>query len=111
MAFPAVTETLPLVDLGDGAIRVGRTRVTLDNVITSFVNGSTPEHIVEQFPTLNLADVYQVIGYYLRHPDVVEQYLQEREREADELRQFHESRFDPNGVRDRLLARLADQSS
>jgi len=65
----------------------------------------TPEGIVEQYPSLRLAEVYSVIGYVLNHPKEVETYLRDRQRFAEAVRRENESRFDPIGIRDRLLAR------
>ena len=64
-----------------------------------------------QYPSLHLADVYAVIAYYLRRRETVESYLQHRQKAADNIRKQNESRFDPNGVRDRLLARRIKQES
>ncbi len=57
------------------------------------------------YPSLNLADVYAVIVYYLRHQEEVEKYLQERQKIAQEVRRKNEAKFNPLGVRDRLLKR------
>lgn len=95
----------PLETDVDGVVRVGGTRVTLDTVVTSFKDGATAEEIVYQYPSLHLVDVYAVISYYLRLTAEVEAYLRERRKEAAEVRRQNEARFDPQGVRDRLLAR------
>ncbi|MGH7908220.1 MAG: DUF433 domain-containing protein, partial [Thermodesulfobacteriota bacterium] len=63
------------------------------------------EEIVQQYPSLLLADVYAVIGYYLRRCPEVEAYLHQRQQQASEVRSQNESRFDPRGVRNRPLAR------
>ncbi|CAN5621953.1 hypothetical protein BH20ACT10_BH20ACT10_21530 [soil metagenome] len=89
----------------DDVARVGGTRVTLDVVVAAFREGATAEEIAQQYPSLRLADVYSVVGYYLRHRDEVEEYLRERERRADLVRRENEARFDPEGVRDRLASR------
>lgn len=104
MSLPA-TEMIPLQKDRHGVIRVGGTRVTLDTVVYAFKNGATAEEIVLQYPVLDLVDVYAVITYYLRRKDEVEAYLQEQEEEARRVRQQNEARFDPRGIRDRLLAR------
>ncbi len=96
---------LPLVTDPDGVARVGGTRVTLDTIIAAFRAGMTPEGIVEQYPTVPLADIYSVIGYALAHPEEIEAYLSKREAQAAQVRQENETRFDPLGVRDRLLSR------
>lgn len=105
MSLRGTVEAVPLTGDPDGVVRVGSTRVTLDTVVAAFREGMTAEGIVEQYPSLRLADVYSVIGYILRHPDEIDTYLQSRERQAEEVRRENESRFDPNGIRARLLAR------
>jgi uncharacterized protein (DUF433 family) len=105
MALSFVAEVLPLQVCADGVVHVGKTRVTLDTVIGAFADGATAEEIVQQYPSLCLAHVYQVIGYYLRRPSEVEAYLAQRKSQAKATRKENESRFDPEGVRDRLLAR------
>ena len=105
MIHSSATEVMPLEVDQDGTVHVGKTRVTLDTVIAAFAEGATPEEIVQQYPSLQLADLYHVIGYYLRRPSDVEAYLQRRRVQAEAIRQQNEARFDPHGVRDRLLAR------
>ena len=105
MVPSSVTEIIPLRTDSTGVIRVGGTRITLDTVVTAFCDGATTEEIVQQYPSLNLADVYHVIGYYLRRTSEVEAYLQSRKVDAEAVRKQNEARFDPHGVRARLLAR------
>ena len=105
MALSFATQTVPLSADAEGVVRVGNTRVTLDTVVATFCDGATPEGIVQQYPSLALADVYQVIGYYLGHRSDVEAYLAERRACAESVREQNEARFDPQGVRDRLLSR------
>jgi uncharacterized protein (DUF433 family) len=104
------TEPVPLQAGPDGVVRVGRTRVTLDTVVAAFTEGATAEEIVQQYPSLSLADVYSVIGYYLRRRSDVDAYLRQRRQDADKTRKDNQSLFDPSGVRDRLLARGSDRS-
>ena len=81
------------------------TRVSLDSVIFAFNEGSTPEEIAQQYTTLNLADIYAVISYYLQNHDEVAEYLERRKAQRAQLKEEVESRFDPQGIRDRLMAR------
>jgi uncharacterized protein (DUF433 family) len=99
------TERVPIQTNGDGVVRVAGTRVTLDTVVAAFDAGATAEEIVQQYPSLDLADVYSVIGYYLRHRSDVQMYVTERQQQAAQVRDENTHRFDPSGVRDRLLAR------
>ena len=102
----AITATLPPLSMNsDGVVRVGKTRVTLDTVVFAFNAGATAEEIVYRYPSLALADVYAVLGYYLQRQLEVDAYLTERQRDAEQIRRQNEARFDPSGIRSRLLAR------
>jgi uncharacterized protein (DUF433 family) len=105
MSLVVIDQPIPLTTDTDGIVRVASTRVTLDTVIAAFREGATPETIAQQYPSLALADVYAVIGYYLNHRPEVHAYLQQREQAASQIRQENEAHFDPAGVRERLLAR------
>src|SRR3954452_9211724 len=98
------TEPVPLVHDADGVMRVRGTRITLDTVLAAFREGATAEEIVQQYPSLSLADVYQVIGYCLRHSFEIEAYLSQRRATACTTREHNESTWPPDGIRDRLLA-------
>jgi len=105
MSFVIATEPISLEMDAGGVVRVGGTRVTLDTIVTAFNEGATAEEIVHQYPSLHLADVYAVIGYYLRRRSEVEAYLHQRHQQAAHVRKQNETQFDLHGVRDRLLAR------
>jgi uncharacterized protein (DUF433 family) len=105
MSLAIEADAVPLRVDADGVARVGGARVTLDTVVAAFREGATPEEVAQQYPTLDLADVYAVISYYLRRRAEVEAYLRDRQAAADSARRENESRCDPSGVRDRLLAR------
>jgi uncharacterized protein (DUF433 family) len=102
--LPLHAEPLPLrVDEG-GAVRVGKSRISLDLVVEQYENGVTPEDMVRAYDTLELADVHGVIAYYLRHRDEVRAYLKRRTQEAEALRAKIESER-PRVSREELLAR------
>lgn len=105
MSLMISTESPPLTTDADGVIRVGGTRVSFDSVVFAFLDGSTPEEIAQQYPTLNLADVYGAVAYYLNHREEVGVYLRDRQTQRGQIRKEIEARFDPTGLRDRLLAR------
>lgn len=107
MTVSATTEIMPLATGPDGVVRVSNTRVTLDTIVIAFKDGATAEEIAQQYPSVPLADVYYVIGYYLRRYAEVEAYLDQRQQKAAEVQKQNESRFDPTGIRARLLARGA----
>ena len=67
--------------------------------------GARPaEEIVQKFPSLELSDVYQVIGYYLKYRTELGEYLKKRELEEGTLLAHH-SEWSPAGLRERLMAR------
>lgn len=100
-------ETIPLRIDDDGVIRVSNTRVTLDTIVQAFAHGATAEEIAYRYPSVPLADIYYVIGYYLHRTEEVDAYLAGRRQAAEQVRQQNELRFDPEGMRARLLARQA----
>ena len=87
MTLSIISEPVPLNAQPDGAVRIANTRVTLDSVIHAFNDGATAEQIVQAYPVLALADVYAVLGYYLRRTTDVEAYLQTRALEAAQVRE------------------------
>lgn len=96
---------IPITIDEHGTARIANTRVTLDVFITAFKQGATAEEIAQQFTSLQLADIYAVITYYLRETHVVEAYLQKRQEKAAKIREEIETAFPPQGIRARLLAK------
>ena len=82
MTLAIVAESAPLQANEDGAILVGKTRVTLDTVVAVFNQGATAEEVVYRYPSLSLADVYATIAFYLKHQLEVEGYLQQRRQRS-----------------------------
>lgn len=106
MSAAVAPEPIPLSRDADQVIRVGGTRVTLETIVDVFNTGATPEEIAQDFPVLQLDDVYAVITYYLRHRTEVEAYLEKRRVLAEKVREQVQARFPQNGLRARLMARL-----
>jgi uncharacterized protein (DUF433 family) len=74
MVLASTTEVIPLAVDAHGVLRVGNTRVTLETVLAAFADGATAAEIVQQYPSLHWADVYSVIGDYLRHVSEIDAY-------------------------------------
>ena len=89
--------------------RVGGSRVTLDLVVRAFNRGATPEEISQDFQSLQLPDIYQVIGYYLKHGSELAEYFERRDREEQEMWEAHQEEWSPRGLRERLLARRVNR--
>lgn len=107
VTLPLTPLVIPLRMDEGGAVRIGQTRVTLDTLVASYRDGNTAEEIVQQYPSLALADVHAAIAYFLKHRPEVEEYLRERMAEAQTLRQEVEQVCDQRGLWERLLARQA----
>jgi len=88
----------------DGVLRIGDTRVQFESVVGAFKDGSAAEEILLKYPSLDLTDIYAVITYYLWHRNEVEAYLSECLIRTEQVQQENESRFPPDGIRDRLEA-------
>jgi uncharacterized protein (DUF433 family) len=105
MAEALRTESIPLVTGADGVERLHGTRITLETIMDALAEGATAEEIAQQYPSASLADIYQAIGYYLRHSSEFESYLTRRRGDIAETRRANEANWPPEGIRDRLLAR------
>jgi uncharacterized protein (DUF433 family) len=110
------SDPLPLRLDPSGTIYVGNTRVMLELVVAAYLDGASPEDIVGMWDTLDLGDVHSVLGYYLHHKDEIDKYVQQQREHAEEVRQKIEAwqksnGFDQAGLRERLLARLANKSN
>lgn len=102
-----VTEAIPVAEDQDGVIRVSGTRVTLESIMGAFSEGATAEEIAQQYPSVPLSGIYQVIGHYLRHEAELQIYLNRRRSEEERVRKENEARCNPQDIRGRLMARHA----
>jgi uncharacterized protein (DUF433 family) len=111
MTIDLRAEPVPLAVDADGVVRVAGTRVTLDSLVAAFHEGFGADEIAQQYPSLTLADVYSVIGYYLRHRSTIDACLGARQADHERVRAENESRSDSRGLRARLLARRSEERS
>lgn len=88
---------IPLRLLPSGTVRVTGTGVTLEAIVVSHRAGHDPKKIQDDFPALDLADIYLVIGYCLRHKDEIDQYMKEYEEDWDK---FEEEMLAEPGARE-----------
>ena len=82
---------LPLWQDDAGAIRIAKTRVTLDVIIAAYQHGDTPHEINRGYPTLKLAEIYAVLAYYMRNRALVDAYLRERDEDAQFIHEDFEA--------------------
>jgi uncharacterized protein (DUF433 family) len=94
-----------------GGIRIGSSRVTLDSLLDAYQNGSTPEEIAIQYSVLSLEDIYSAIAYYLNHRQELDNYLEQRNQQAQQLRQQLTQKHNLVDLRQRLLTRQSQKES
>jgi len=82
-AIPVVNKQY--VEQRDGGYWITGSRVSLDSVVYAFLNGSSPEGIIQSFPLLTLEQVYGAIAFYLANRDGIDAYLKEGEAEFEQL--------------------------
>ena len=87
-----------------GTVRIGPTRVTLETVIRTFLQGATPEDIADAY-SLDLATTYATISYYLQNRQEVDAYLGDCEATEATVAQMIAKRSAPAALRAKLLAR------
>lgn len=110
MTFPIQILTVPFEADEAGGFKIKGTRIPIDNILLAYQRGQTPEQIVQDFDVLRLTDVYATITYYLQNPEQVEAYLARRQAEEEVIKQEIIERFQLTGIRERLLARLAERN-
>ena len=86
----------------NGGYYVGGTRVSLDSVVQCFTDGLSPEAILGEFETLNLAQIYGAITYYLEDQAAMDAYRVRQKQRFAEMRRAAEPL--PEGLRERLDA-------
>ena len=73
------------VERRDEAYWIAGTRVSLDSVVYAFLEGLSPESIVDSFDTLTLEEIYGALAFYLGHREEIDAYLKQSEAQFDEL--------------------------
>jgi uncharacterized protein (DUF433 family) len=79
----------------EGGWRIAGTRVSLDSVVHAYWDGSAPEEIVEDFPTLSLEQVHGALAFYLHHKEEIERYLTAQDARWEQLRKESEAAHAP----------------
>jgi len=76
-------EPSPLARDGSGVIRIAGTRVSLESLVSAYRTGPSIENLKEAFPDLSQSDIHMSVAYYLSHRQEVEEYLAERQHQAE----------------------------
>lgn len=78
--------TREYIEKRNGGYYLIGSRVSLESVIYQFLDGASPESIVDDFPTLSLEQVYGAITFYLANRAEIEVYLTQTEKLWEEAR-------------------------
>jgi uncharacterized protein (DUF433 family) len=73
------------IEQHDEAYWIAGTRVSLDPVAYAFLEGLSPESIVDSFDILTLEEVYGALAFYLGHRNEIDAYLKRSEAQFDDL--------------------------
>lgn len=92
MDWPTLEEDRYLEFGAPGDIRLRGTRVDLCVIVEDYLDGHLPEHMVVDYPTLELEAVYGSIAYYLRHRVAVDRYVELSRQRADRMYAEHQKR-------------------
>src|SRR5215471_9193436 len=78
------------VEQRNGGYYLTGTRVSLDSVVYKFLNGSSPETILQSFPLIgSLERVYGAITFYLANKAEIDEYLRRQDQLWEKLREEH----------------------
>jgi Uncharacterized conserved protein len=100
--LPLEQEAPPLHQDASGVIRVGRTRVTLESVVSLFDQGASAEEIGLRYDVLDLRDINATMSYVLDHRDEVQVYLERARQRSARARSDAEQRSPMIEIRERL---------
>jgi uncharacterized protein (DUF433 family) len=93
------------VEQHDQGYWVTGTRISLDSIVVTFLDGLSSETIASEcFPELTLEQVYGAIAFYLGNRDHIDAYLRTSEAEFANLQQAL-SQADPEFARKLATAR------
>ncbi|HQY93874.1 DUF433 domain-containing protein [Caldilinea sp.] len=97
------------VDQRDQGYWISGSRISLESIVFSFLDGLSPETIVaESFPTLSLEQVYGAIAYYLSHRSEIDAYLRQVDAEFQDFQQAtHDAAFSQKMAKARRQMQLA----
>lgn len=105
MSITLAADPTPLHMDAHGVLRIGGTRVTLETVMQAYFEGSSPEEIALRYDSLSLADIHATLAYYLRRKTELDEYLNARQQQSQQVRKQVEERQGLQRIRERLVAR------
>ena len=72
-------------DICGDRLRLAGTRITVGQLVILYKEGLSPEEIADQYPHLELAQIYTALSYYHANREELEASLAAEQKEAKEL--------------------------
>ena len=88
-------------------IRIKGHRIGIDNVIQYYLQGYSPEEIIDELPSLNLEKIYATLAYYLHNRVEIEAYMLRLAKWREQ--RYQESLANPSPLMQRLRALKAQR--
>ena len=101
------TDDIPLTQDDNGTIRVKGSRITIDTLVAAYLQGDTVGDIHEGFPSVSPEKIEKIISWYLANRSELDEYIRQRDEEAEILRREIESEPGYIALREKLLRRKA----
>lgn len=95
----------------DGYIRIAGHRIGLHHLVFHYREGYSPEMLLEQYPSLSLAVIHKVLGFYLENRPDVDAYCEKLAGEVDKIRSGSPEGPDLAELRRRQEARRTAEAS
>jgi uncharacterized protein (DUF433 family) len=70
----------------DGYIHVAQHRIGIEDVVYCYNDGYSAEMLFAEFPTLSLALIHKLLGFYLENRSEIDAYVAASVRACDEQR-------------------------
>jgi uncharacterized protein (DUF433 family) len=88
-------------------IRIKGHRIGIDNVIQYYLQGYSPEQILEELPSLNLEKIYVTLAYYLHNRVEIDAYMLRLAKWREQ--RYQESSANPSPLMQRLRSLKAQR--
>ena len=76
-------------DVCGGRLRINGTRITVHQIVTLYKSGLSPEEIADQYPHLELAQVYAAVTWYHANRQEMEAALSAEVEETERLEELY----------------------
>jgi uncharacterized protein (DUF433 family) len=94
-----------------GFIHITGHRIGLRHVVELFNDGYTAAMLLDHFPTLSLAQIYQVLAFYMDNKAEVDTYIQRGRQEMDRLAAVPQPGPSAAELRQRMETRRSKESA